>query len=155
MKTKTLETPSNSNPCVSCGACCSYFRVEFYWREAEKDSEHKVPKKLTEDLNSFKRCMKGTLYKNGNRCTALAGKVGKSVGCTIYSNRPSPCRNFQYSYADGKPSKRCDEARAAHGLKPLTRPEIIPSEKPLQSPSTPEIYKNENPSHQPKTQVNP
>ena len=23
------------NPCVSCGACCGYFRVSFYWAEAE------------------------------------------------------------------------------------------------------------------------
>ena len=125
MKIKIYENPSDVNPCISCGACCCYFRVEFYWREAEKNSEHQVPQQFTEDLNSFKRCMKGTLNKSGNRCVALSGKIGKRVGCTIYANRPSPCRNFQYSYADGKPNKRCDEARAAQGLKPLPRPESL------------------------------
>ncbi len=115
----------DTNPCVKCGACCSYFRVEFYWREAEKNSEHQVPIKLTEDINDFKRGMKGTQEKNGNRCVALQGKVGKCVSCAIYTNRSTPCRRFQASYTDGKPNKRCDEARAAHGLKPLNRPERL------------------------------
>ncbi len=123
MKVQKKINDPESNPCTSCGACCCYFRVEFYWREAEKESDHPVPVQLTADLNSFKRCMKGTLEKSGNRCIALGGKIGKTVGCTVYSNRPSPCRKFQASYADGKPNKRCDEARAAHGLKPLQRPE--------------------------------
>ena len=23
------------NPCITCGACCAYFRASFYWTEAE------------------------------------------------------------------------------------------------------------------------
>ncbi|HGC1012017.1 TPA: YkgJ family cysteine cluster protein, partial [Escherichia coli] len=22
---------SNPNPCITCGACCAFFRVSFYW----------------------------------------------------------------------------------------------------------------------------
>ncbi|OZZ73507.1 zinc/iron-chelating domain-containing protein, partial [Klebsiella pneumoniae] len=25
---------SEINPCMTCGACCAYFRVSFYWAEA-------------------------------------------------------------------------------------------------------------------------
>ncbi|EMK5322830.1 YkgJ family cysteine cluster protein, partial [Escherichia coli] len=25
---------SNLNPCMTCGACCAFFRVSFYWAEA-------------------------------------------------------------------------------------------------------------------------
>ena len=63
--------------------------------------------------------MQGTEQKTGNRCIALQGKVGQQVRCTIYENRPSPCRNFQAAYEHGIPNKRCNEARMAHQLKPL------------------------------------
>ncbi|MLR39642.1 YkgJ family cysteine cluster protein, partial [Salmonella enterica subsp. enterica] len=23
------------NPCMTCGACCAYFRVSFYWAEGD------------------------------------------------------------------------------------------------------------------------
>ena len=113
------ENGISSNPCTRCGACCAYFRVQFYWREVEKDSLHKVPEPLTQDVDSFLKCMRGTGKKRGNHCIALKGRIGKLAVCTIYENRPSVCRNFTASYIDGKPNKRCDEARAAYGLKPL------------------------------------
>ncbi|MBB8903342.1 YkgJ family cysteine cluster protein, partial [Escherichia coli] len=25
---------SDLNPCITCGACCAFFRVSFYWAEA-------------------------------------------------------------------------------------------------------------------------
>ncbi len=117
------------NPCITCGACCAYFRVVFYWREAENNSEHRVPQNLTTDIDTFKRCMIGTTEKSGNRCIALRGKVGQKVGCSIYLNRPTPCRAFPASYIDGGPNKRCAEARLAHGLKPLTASDWL--ENPL------------------------
>ena len=107
------------NPCTQCGACCSYFRVEFYWREVEKNFSYDVPAELSEEVNCFKKRMKGTGEKSKNRCIALKGKVGDSVTCTIYSNRPTPCRNFEASYAEGSHNARCSEARLSHGLKPL------------------------------------
>ncbi|EFG2122847.1 YkgJ family cysteine cluster protein, partial [Escherichia coli] len=24
---------NNPNPCMTCGACCAFFRVSFYWAE--------------------------------------------------------------------------------------------------------------------------
>lgn len=113
------ESKRNWNPCVSCGACCAYFRVHFYWREANDQTPHGVPLQLTEDTDDFRRSMKGTNEKSFRGCCALKGRVGKSVSCSIYPNRPSPCRAFQPSYQDDKQNKRCDEARKAHGLKPI------------------------------------
>jgi Fe-S-cluster containining protein len=108
------------HPCLSCGACCATFRVLFYWRETEKSgAAHPVPLELTEDTDDFRKCMKGTNQKNQIQCVALKGRIGKYVGCQIYENRPSTCRAFAASYENGKPNKKCDLARAAHGLKPL------------------------------------
>jgi Fe-S-cluster containining protein len=125
-----------SHPCLSCGACCAYFRVAFYWREAEKnppagiESVYGVPRDLVEELDDFTRCMKGTNIKRGAQCVALSGRIGKKVACTIYEKRPSPCRAFAASYVHGSVNKRCDEARAAHGLPALTPKDWIgvPSE---------------------------
>lgn len=112
------------HPCQSCGACCAYYRVSFYWREAEEaaDGRHgPVPVELTDDRDEFHRSMKGTSSKHHSRCVALEGKVGEGVACSIYTLRPSPCRDFEASFEDGTHRRRCDEARARYGLRPLTR----------------------------------
>lgn len=101
------------HPCLECGACCAHYRVSFYWRE-------EVPEHLTVDQSDFRKAMKGTAEKSPRKCIALSGQIGKRASCTIYENRPTPCRDFQASYEDGVQNKRCDEARAAHGLRPLT-----------------------------------
>ncbi|ATA22239.1 hypothetical protein EDC48_11854 [Gibbsiella quercinecans] len=116
-----------NNPCVSCGACCAYFRVSFYWAEAD-DGGGVVPASLTEPLTPFLRCMQGTNSKSP-RCTALDGEIGKAVSCSIYLNRPSPCREFDQSGLNGLRNEACDRARARYGLPPL------PVEKPLPLPS--------------------
>lgn len=110
------------HPCLHCGACCAYFRVSFYWREAERpDTKNPVPKTLTVEEDSLHRCMKGTEKKYRPRCQALKGEIGQAVACEIYSRRPSPCRKFEASFERGIKNERCDEARLAYGLKPLTR----------------------------------
>ncbi len=43
---------SEINPCMTCGACCAYFRVSFYWAEAD-DAGGLVPSALTEPLTPF------------------------------------------------------------------------------------------------------
>ncbi len=119
------------HPCQTCGACCAKWRVEFYWREAEsKDSNNPVPSQWVEDLSegSLKRAMKGSTSKHRPRCQALGGEIGVEVGCRIYTQRPTPCRAFQASYENGIRNPRCDEARAAHGLTPLTRGHWVLSE---------------------------
>ena len=113
----------SESACQTCGACCGYFRVSFYWREAEQeDKDFPVPKELTEDQSSHLRCMKGTNQKHYNRCVALEGKIGEQVQCSIYLHRPSPCRDFKESYENGIRNPKCDEARAAYGLPPLKKP---------------------------------
>ncbi|EEV2467373.1 YkgJ family cysteine cluster protein, partial [Escherichia coli] len=67
---------NNPNPCMTCGACCAFFRVSFYWAEAD-DAGGKVPVSLTEQISPFHRCMRGTSQKNP-RCVALAGTPGKN-----------------------------------------------------------------------------
>ena len=104
--------------CQKCGACCAVYRVSFYWGETLPDS-FAVPAELTEPVNSLRAAMKGT-SNIPPRCTALEGALGEYTNCTIYSNRPSPCRSFQASFENGVREERCDEARRLHGMKPLT-----------------------------------
>ncbi len=109
------------HPCQKCGACCSFFRVSFYWLEADPSVDNPVPIEYTEDNGPRFRCMKGTNKKHHPKCDALSGSVGEIVSCMIYTNRPTPCREFTASYENGLKEPRCDEARAKHGLKPLTK----------------------------------
>jgi Fe-S-cluster containining protein len=112
------------NPCVTCGACCAHFRVSFYWAEADDAPGGTVPVALTEDLNHLRRCMKGTNERQP-RCVALEGRVGERVGCKIYDQRPTPCREFGVTWSRGvvhftaDELERCNRARAAWGLPPL------------------------------------
>jgi len=48
------------------------------------------------------------------------GQVGGAVGCSIYAQRPSPCRELQAAWEHGEPSEQCDRARQAYGLALLT-----------------------------------
>ncbi|MCV9877369.1 YkgJ family cysteine cluster protein [Brenneria izbisi] len=112
----------SDNICMRCGACCAYFRVSFYWAEAD-DGGGCVPAQLTEPLSPFLRCMAGTNSKKP-RCSALEGKIGGSVSCSIYINRPSPCREFVQSRVkefgvNGQITDACSRARAYYGLPPL------------------------------------
>ncbi len=66
------------NPCVSCGACCAHFRVQFYWREANPaDTDNAVPGHLFEELTPQHRCMKGTAKKHHPKCEGLKGGLAK------------------------------------------------------------------------------
>jgi Fe-S-cluster containining protein len=120
-----MPQPKALHPCQTCGACCASFRVAFHWREAEANpddqNDHSVPLEYTEDLDLNQRCMKGTNSKHQPKCVALMGHIGESAHCVIYANRSSACRNFKASYEDGYQNIRCDEARARHGLRPLTK----------------------------------
>jgi uncharacterized protein len=108
-----------TNPCLTCGACCAFYRASFYWAEADDETPGGVPAHLTRKLNDFRRAMIG-MEGSKPRCIALEGLVGEGVRCTIYGNRPSVCRDLDASWAGGKPNERCDKARAAWGLPPLS-----------------------------------
>jgi len=77
---------------------------------------------MTDKLNDFRLVMKRS---NGPkpRCLALMGFIGKKVHCSIYAQRASVCRDFPAAWENGVHNDRCDKARAAWGLFPLT-PEI-------------------------------
>ncbi|MCB1927711.1 MAG: YkgJ family cysteine cluster protein [Rhodocyclaceae bacterium] len=111
------------NPCLACGICCTRFRVSFYWAEADDAPGGCVPAAMTEKLNHFMRCMRGT-NSLPRRCIALEGEIGAAVACTIYENRPNACRDFPVFFADGTPNPRCNELRAEFGLPPLERPPL-------------------------------
>lgn len=98
--------------CQTCGACCASFRVSFYWGE-------EVPAQLTIPITPHRAAMRGTDRKSV-RCIALSGEVGRQVGCTIYPQRSSTCREF----TEGSPE--CAKARALHGLPALPQPIIRP-----------------------------
>jgi uncharacterized protein len=109
------------NPCITCGACCAYFRASFYWSEADAAAGGITPPHLTTKLTPHHAVMSGT-EKQPPRCVALHGEIGTRVRCVIHALRPSPCREFQASWVDGVHNERCDRARAAHGLPPLSPP---------------------------------
>lgn len=107
------------HPCITCGACCNYFKVQFHHYECDLES-NPVPEELTQPVfNSEKLVMKGT-YKKDPRCVALKGVVGERVTCSIYENRPSCCRDFFASFENGERDFRCEQARTSKGMKPLT-----------------------------------
>lgn len=110
---------SQKNPCIECGACCAYFRASFYWAECGDTTENGVPVLLTTRIGPFRSMMIGTDGPKP-RCVALLGNVGEAVRCTIYERRASVCREFMPSWLDFTANPRCDQARAAWNLKPLT-----------------------------------
>lgn len=106
---------SGDNPCLSCGACCAAFRVDFHAAELAGGAfvwGDGVPNELALPLTPRLLRMRGT---DGvlPRCAALRGEVGKEVVCRIYDSRPSPCREF------GPEHPACARARRRHGLPTL------------------------------------
>jgi Fe-S-cluster containining protein len=92
--------------CQRCGACCATYRVSFYWADGET---WRTPEGMTERVAPLYSCMVGT-SRASPRCIALAGTVGKVATCTIYDQRPPPCRELQPG------DERGLKARARHGL---------------------------------------
>ncbi len=105
------------SPCTGCGACCAHFRVSFYWGEADDHPDGTVPAALTERISPFLVAMRGTLSEPP-RCVALQGEVGGEVGCAIYAQRSSSCRELLPG------EDKCVRARQRHGLPPLTDAQI-------------------------------
>lgn len=103
-------------PCLTCGACCATYRASFYWTEAEGPLEA-----WTERLTPHLACMVGT-NRPEPRCAALQGVVGESAFCTVYPDRPSPCRELEPG------DERCMRARTRHGMGPL--PPLLPVDLP-------------------------
>jgi uncharacterized protein len=107
------------NPCESCGACCSHFRVSFYNGETDAMRDAGVPVEMVVQVTPFLVAMKGT--ECGGRCVALKGEIGKKISCGIYQNRSSSCRAFPVWMEDGSPNPKCQELRVKNGI-PLLLP---------------------------------
>jgi Fe-S-cluster containining protein len=103
------------NVCQTCGACCASFRVDFHPVELAGGAfawGQGVPLAMTVPLTPAIVRMVGT-DTAAPRCIGLAGEIGKGVACTIYQERPSPCREFDTSH------DACARARQRHGLSSL------------------------------------
>ena len=107
-----MSAVDDSNPCISCGACCAAFRVDFSSQELRHEGGC-VPEGLAERLNDGLYRMRGTDY-TPPRCAALSGKIGEQVRCGIYEWRPNPCHELQAG------TSSCNYARRQHGLAALT-----------------------------------
>jgi uncharacterized protein len=108
------------NPCVTCGACCAFYRASFYWAESDFATPYGVPHELTDHLQTHYLVMKGTDSRSP-WCISLKGIIGARVQCEIYEKRSSVCRNFIPSWQNGEKNERCDKARAKWELPPLGR----------------------------------
>lgn len=97
-----------THPCLTCGACCASFRVDFSVHETQEYGGD-VPDGLAVEVNAGLRRMRGTDHAS-SRCAALTGRVGERAACGIYEWRPSPCREFEAG------SDACQRARRRHGL---------------------------------------
>lgn len=105
--------------CLSYGACCAAFRVDFHRLDLADGERAGVPAALTVPLTATLVRMRGT-DAAPPRCVALAGEIGSSVHCTIYEQRPGPCRDFAPYALLGIGEDACDRARRRHGMPPLT-----------------------------------
>jgi len=102
--------------CTTCGACCCNTdenREIGYVDYVEIDLDDRILKKpdlvrrlvvLDDDLVPHMR------LSQYQRCAALSGRVGVKVGCTIYKDRPSICREFTAG------SKMCKQVRKERGI---------------------------------------
>jgi len=95
--------------CQGCGACCDYSPNWPRFSIEDDSALARIPEDLVNAAQSGMRC-------EGNRCAALAGKVGEATRCTIYAVRPDVCRTCQPGDAE------CAMARRRHGLTVLPEP---------------------------------
>ncbi|MGY8663199.1 YkgJ family cysteine cluster protein [Bradyrhizobium sp. UFLA05-109] len=92
-----------SQLCQACGACCAY---SANWPRFSMESEAElaaIPQAFVNERQSGMRC-------DGDRCSALKGKIGDATACGIYAVRPEVCRTCMPGDAE------CAMARRKFGL---------------------------------------
>jgi Fe-S-cluster containining protein len=94
------------NPCQACGACCSYSSNWPRFTTEDEAALDLIPAKFVNARLSGMRC-------DGDRCSALSGKVGVATSCGIYAIRPEVCRTCMPGDVE------CEMARRRHGLPAL------------------------------------
>jgi Fe-S-cluster containining protein len=102
--------------CRTCGACCINLPanqaegfadwVEIAPTDALLDRKDLVKKHVTYDIHGVPHLRMSPT----GRCLALRGALGRDVSCTIYADRPTPCRKVQPG------DSLCLRYRAEHGI---------------------------------------
>ena len=64
------------SPCQACGACCSYSANWPRFTTEDDAALDLIPEKFVNERLSGMRC-------EGDRCSALSGKVGEATACVI------------------------------------------------------------------------
>jgi Fe-S-cluster containining protein len=104
---ETDQLPSGSeSPCQSCGACCAYSRNWPRFSTEDDATLALIPANFVNAGQSGMRC-------EGDRCSALSGRIGVATSCVVYAVRPEVCRTCMPGDAE------CGMARRRHGLPPL------------------------------------
>ncbi len=102
--------------CQQCGACCSKPgfvegpSYAYLTRDEAKRMKRLRLSVLNEDGTSYLGTRAGPDGKGPDVCVAFQGEVGGDCGCSVYSDRPRVCREFQV----GSPG--CLGARKRLGL---------------------------------------
>ncbi len=92
-----------SSYCQSCGACCAYSQNWPRFSVESDEALELIPQAFVNERQSGMRC-------EGDRCSALKGKIGEATACGIYAVRPEVCRTCMPG--DGE----CAMARRKFGL---------------------------------------
>jgi uncharacterized protein len=101
-----VNADNSRSPCQACGACCSYSSNWPRFTIEDDAALDLIPEKFVNDRLSGMRC-------DGDRCSALSGKVGVATACGIYALRPEVCRTCMPGDVE------CGMARKRHGLSVL------------------------------------
>ncbi|MEH2592601.1 YkgJ family cysteine cluster protein [Bradyrhizobium sp. AZCC 1721] len=101
----------NQNPCQACGACCSYSQNWPRFTTEDDAALDLIPEQFVNERLSGMRC-------EGDRCSALSGKVGETTSCLVYAVRPEVCRTCMPGDVE------CAMARKRHGLPVL---DVVPA----------------------------
>jgi Fe-S-cluster containining protein len=106
-----FTTPGEPSPCQACGACCSYSANWPRFTTEDEAALDLIPENFVNEKLSGMRC-------DGDRCSALSGKIGTATACGIYAVRPEVCRTCMPGDAE------CGMARRRHGLPALGKPNL-------------------------------
>jgi Fe-S-cluster containining protein len=99
--------------CQTCGACCLYqgSGKGTAYIFLQGDEPERMKRLGLPVVHVGRDCYLGARNRGGHPiCIAFRGRVGGSCGCSIYSDRPDVCRQFEV----GDPL--CIEARERAGL---------------------------------------
>jgi Fe-S-cluster containining protein len=107
---KSLAIAAES-PCQACGACCAYSSNWPRFSTEDDAALELIPTQFVNATMSGMRC-------EGERCSALSGKIGVATSCGVYAVRPEVCRTCMPGDAE------CLLARRRHKF-PALQQELV------------------------------